>query len=289
MNLNSKNRRWIILLIGVVISLMLWRVIFALPEQGVLEVCFLNVGQGDSILINNHNGKQLLIDGGPGAKIKDEIGDCQPFYDRTIEVVLLTHPHYDHVSGLRWILENYRVDQVYFSGLEYNTNTYQEFEDTTGANSVPMSKIVAGDKLALGDKVRLEILYPQAALKLKSLKNANNTSIVAKLYYADSSFLFTGDIEKDLQEQILKQKGGLLEADVLKVPHQGSSDAACPSFYKRVSPFVSVISVGADNPYGHPDREALNLLKYSSVLRTDKHGTIQIFTDGKNWDIVTEK
>lgn len=269
---------------GLILAFLLFRLFFALPTPGVLEVCFFDVGQGDSILINHFNGNQILIDGGPGGKIKGEIGKCQPFYDRTIEWVILTHPHFDHLSGLNWVLSNYKVEKVLHSGTNHSSNTYQEFKKILEEKQILTKAIEKSKKIDLKEGVHLDNF---SVFNPDDLDNLNNASIVSKLTYASSTILFTADAEKELQEKLLEQ-GVNVKADILKVPHQGARDGAWKKFLKEVAPKTAVLSVG-ENSYGHPHEEALKLYRNMKLFRTDQDGTIRVFTDGKGWEIETEK
>lgn len=284
---NSPKTRWWFIFVLCFVAFSLWRVIFALPQIGVMQVCFFDIGQGDAILINHFNGNQVLIDGGPGEKIKEELGKCQPFYDRTLEAILLTHPDYDHLSGLIWILENYHVKRVFSSGLKKDIKTYKLFQKVIKDKGVPISYLRGGEVLDLGNKARLNILFPFPNTEVWAIKNPNNASVISRLIYGESSFLFTGDAEKDLEKKLTERKLNV-KADILKVPHQGSRDAAWDRFLEAVDPKASIISVGAHNPYGHPHQQTLRLLKETQLLRTDLQGTIKIFTDGKRWEINTD-
>lgn len=280
----DKKIKWGFLGVGLILAFLLFRLIFALPTPGVLEVCFFDVGQGDSILINHFNGNQILIDGGPGGKIKEEIGKCQPFYDRTIETVILSHPHFDHLSGLNWILTNYNVENVLRLDIEYDSGTYKKFKKILKEKRIPAEGIERKELVELSNGAFLQNF---SFLSEGRLDNFNNASIVSKLTYASSTILFTADAEKELQEKLLEE-GVNVRADILKVPHQGARDGAWKKFLKEVAPKTAVLSVG-ENSYGHPHKEALKLYRNMKLFRTDQNGTIRVFTDGKNWEIETER
>lgn len=280
----DKKTRWGLLSAALVLAFLLLRLIFSLPTPGVLEVCFLDVGQGGAILVDHYNGNQVLIDGGPGEEIKDEIGKCQPFYDRTIETVVLTHPHFDHLAGLNWVLANYNIEKILHSGTDHDSNTYKEFKKILKEKEIPTKVIAEKKKIGLKEGADL---YNFSYFKADNLDNLNNASIVSKLVYASSTILFTSDAERELQKELL-EKGIDLKADILKIPHQGARDAAFEEFLREVAPKTAVLSVG-ENSYGHPHEETLELYRNIKLLRTDKVGTIRVLTDGEDWRIKTER
>lgn len=280
----DKKTKWGLLGSALVLVFLLWRLIFAFPTPGVLEVCFFDVGQGEAILVNHFTGKQVLIDGGPDKEIKDEIGKCQPFYDRTIETMILTHPHFDHLSGLNWVLTNYKVGKVFHLGKDHDSNTYKEFKKILEEKQIPTKTIEKSEKIDLKEGASL---HNFTSFKVDNLDNLNNASIVSKLTYGSSSMLFASDAEKELQKKLIKDDVDL-KADILKIPHQGARDAAFEDFLKEVAPKTAVLSIG-ENPYGHPHQETLELYQNIELLRTDQEGTIRVFTNGKDWEIETER
>lgn len=280
----DKRAKWKFLAGVLFFAFLLWRVILAFPTPGVLQICFFDVGQGEAILVNHFTGEQVLIDGGPGNKIKDEISKCQPFYDRTIETVILTHPHFDHLSGLNWVLTNYNVEKLLYLAKDYDSNTYREFKEILKEKQIPAERIERKKLVELNERAFLQNF---SFLVEDSLENLNNASIVSKLTYGSSTVLFTADAEKELQKKLL-EKGVNVKADLLKVPHQGARDAAFEKFFQEVAPKIAVLSVG-ENSYGHPHKETLKLYQNIELLRTDQEGTIRVYTDGRSWEIVTEK
>jgi competence protein ComEC len=246
-----------------------------------LEVYFFNVGQGDSELIFQE-GHTILIDGGPDASVISELSKALPVLSRKIDVIILTHPHADHVSGLVDILKRYEVGAVMGSGVVYNTPEYNAFLEEIKNQKIPFILAEAGEKIKIGDLGQLTILHPFDLNFLgKSPTNIHDSMVVARFDFGKESFLFAGDAENDLENNLVF-KGVDVKADVLKVGHHGSKNSSPPIFLKKVSPQFSVIEVGKNNIYHHPaDITLRNLAAIGSeILRTDLNGTIKFLSDG---------
>jgi len=247
--------------------------------QPRLIIWFFDVGQGDAIFIESPSGEQMLIDGGPGSVVLNKLGGFLPFWDRTIDDVLLTHPHEDHVEGLVEAVDRYHVQNVYTTGVDYGTSSEHEFErrisDTELVTIVdrPMT-------IDLGAGVTFELIAPQTSLQKTHVKDVNDASIVGILRYGETSILLTGDIGNDAELQFIPFLHEPI--DVLKVGHHGSRYSTSTSLLEATHPHVGVISVGAKNDYGHPHQETLDrLARFGvSILRTDQNGDIRLLSDG---------
>ena len=241
-----------------------------------LQVVFLDVGQGDAILISEGE-KQILIDGGmSGQKLLEKLGEYVPFWDRKIDVVIATHPDADHISGLVDVLKNYSVDEVIESGAESQSQVFGTMEKIISDKKVEKQIARRGMKIKLSDDANLEIFSPTDAIVTGLKKDdTNSASIVAKLTYGENSFLFTGDFPLELENQLVSANLPL-SSEVLKVSHHGSKSATSVQFLDYVKPRDAVISVGKDNRYGHPTAEVLNRLKSKQlkILRTDILGDV---------------
>jgi competence protein ComEC len=238
-----------------------------------LEVIFLDVGQGDSILIQKGT-KQILIDGGPSGKTElAKIGQYLPYNDREIEIVVATHPDKDHIQGLVEVARNYQIDKVLLTGAEKDTEVFKEWKDVLSYNKTEALEISKGTEVKFED-VDMKILHPQAKVDA-SVGDANNSSIVARLDYGENSFLFTGDIESPAEKEIL-ESGENIDVDVLKIAHHGSKYSSSEAFLDEASPEEAIISVSKNNSYGHPTREVLDALQKRNIriLRTDENGDI---------------
>lgn len=248
-----------------------------------LRVAVLDVGQGDAILIRTPQEQNILIDGGPGSAVLERLAEQLPFYDRTVDLLILTHPHADHVNGLVDVLRRYTVRRVLYTGALHTSQKYLDFLALIRDRGIPLEIVDAPRDIMLGGGIDLRLLYPLRSFRDESVQELNDTSIVAKLSYGDSSFLFTGDAEAVVERELLERDTAVLNADVLKVGHHGSDSSSTGAFLDAVSPDYAAISVGAGNRYGHPHASTLDKLRRRGVriFRTDEDGTIVFVTDGK--------
>ena len=201
---------------------------------------------------------------------------------RTIDVVMLTHPEHDHIAGLLEVLKRYKVDFILWTGALRDTAEYDEWKRLIESEASYIEIAQAGQKI-ITPKAVINILYPFENLENKEVKNSNNTSIIGRLVFGSTAFIFTGDAYKSVERKLVNG-GVIVESDVLKVGHHGSKTSTSKELLETVSPEIAVISVGKDNTYGHPHEETLEVLaEYGiKVLRTDQTGDIKIVSDGKN-------
>jgi competence protein ComEC len=244
-----------------------------------LVVWVFDIGQGDSIFIESPTGKQFLIDGGPDRAVLRKLSDVLPFWDRTLDAVLLTHPHADHVAGLVETLAQYDVAQAYTTGATSNTAVQHAFEADL-SDGAPQT-VTADHRMSvdLGGGATLDILYPSAPVD-HTPDDPNLTSIVALLTYGDTTMLLMGDMPVAHEMEIADAIDG--PVDILKVGHHGSGGSTSEDFLADVAPRYGVISVGAVNDYGHPHPNTLERLARHRVqlFRTDLDGDIRITSDG---------
>ena len=259
-----------------------WSVVYDLNRVQALQVNFFDVGQGDSIFIETPYGYQILIDGGPSDIVLEKLGGVMNFWDKSIDVVVLTHPDHDHIAGLIEVLKKYEVSLVLWNGLLKETGESDEWERLLQEESIESKIIYSGYKINT-PMVIFDILYPFESLEGVEMNNANNSSIVLSVVFGDTSFLLTGDVEISVEKEII-ENGDLVSSDVLKVAHHGSKTSSLEEFIKIVDPSIAVISVGENNSYNHPYPTVLELLdKYDiNILRTDLVGDIKIISDGEN-------
>ncbi|OIP75767.1 MAG: hypothetical protein AUK07_00975 [Parcubacteria group bacterium CG2_30_36_21] len=263
-----------------------WQALFNLEKDRHLEVSFFDIGQGDAIFIETPHKHQILIDGGPSSAILEKLAKEMPFWDRTIDLVILTHPEKDHLAGLLEVLERYEVKQILWTGIIRQTAEYNKWQELIKKEKAKITIAQAPQKIKAG-RVFLSILYPFESLEGGEFKNSNDTSIISRLIFGNNSFLFTGDATKSVEKKILSKCGEkvncLLDSDVLKVSHHGSKTSSSEEFLKEVSPEIAIISCGKDNIYGHPHSETLEIFKKYDieVLRTDINGDIKIISDGE--------
>lgn len=247
-----------------------------LPDDR-LNIAMLDVGQGDSILITTPGHLRILVDGGPDLSLLERLGEELPFFARRIDLLVLTHPDADHITALPAVLARYDVKKVLLSGIDVISSNYAAFLDALRASGAEILIAEADHDLDLGQGVMLDILWPRSSLFGQEMKDVNNTSIVAKLTWKNQSILLTGDIQEDVEEELLKE-GNDLAADILKVPHHGSKTSSSTGFLLAVHPQLALISVGRDNAFGHPHPEVL--ARYSAlgipVQRTDQRNTLHV-------------
>lgn len=229
----------------------------------------------------NHN--QVLIDGGPDNSILSKLGRAMPFYDRTIELIVSTHPDSDHLAGLVEVMKNYEIGAILTNGRDCASAICQEFNRIVKRKNIKTTVADIGQKIDFGYGAKMDILLPNRPSKDTAVKNEdNNLSIISRLAYGADSFLFTGDAEAK-EEAELASVWPDLKTEVLKVAHHGSKNSTSELFLDKIKPKLSVISVGAKNRYGHPRPETLEKLKKigAAILRTDLGGDIKLESEGK--------
>lgn len=268
---------WLIAPLAMAVSL--WGVSLLGQPSGLLRVAFLDVGQGDAILIQTPSGVKVLIDGGPSPQLlAQRLGEQLPFWERSIDLVILSHPQADHLTGLTEVVSRYAVGQV-VEATGATSPLYQEWQRLLAQRQIPQVRVQAGSTIEVGDGLRLQVLHPQALPSTLSEGEINEASVVLRLELGEVSFLFTGDIGERGQAELLR-RGTELSATVLKVPHHGSAASLSAEFLAAVSPQVAIISVGKDNPFGHPHPDTLSRLGGRPLWHTDERGTIEVSTDG---------
>jgi competence protein ComEC len=264
-----------LLLILLVLTIILANVIFHSQSQK-LAVVFLDVGQGDAVLISQGS-QQILIDGGPNGQLAlEKLGKYIPFWDRNIEVIIATHPDQDHIDGLIDVMEKYDVAQVIDNGVSSDSQVYKKFKETIKNKNIKELEGRAGVKIKISDLAELEILAPDGNQPKNNPKDTNLSSIVSKLTCKEKTFFLTGDLPFEGEEALMKS-GADISSKILKVAHHGSKYATSEEFLSRVSPNEAVVSVGKNNRYGHPATEALERLSSRGIkiLRTDETGDIE--------------
>jgi len=274
-----------ILLSLLILNVLVFPFVIFLSFGAYLEVSFFDIGQGDSIFIEIPGDYQVLIDGGPSySKVLDSLSSEMPFNDKEIDLVVLSHPESDHMTGLLSVLENYKVDNILWTGIEKDGEKFEAWKRMIKEEGANIYYANLGDKIIMGDVI-MEVISPFNLLAGERVKNVNDTAVVLKLQYNDSSFLFTGDISSKIEEELND-----VDIDVLKVAHHGSKYSTSNDFLEKTSPLISVIQVGK-NSYGHPTEEVLTRLDNFGikVLRNDLNGNIKIVSDGINYKIITNK
>jgi competence protein ComEC len=272
-------------------AVLVWLAVLQLPD-GRLHVAFLDVGQGDAIFVTLPQGRQILVDGGPSpTALASALGHQMPFWDRSIDVVVMTHPDSDHITGLVDVLDRYQVGGWLDNGRAGDDDLYAECLARLAGSHLSARAVHSGDRLDLGDGLALEVVHPPLEPPSGSWSGTNNDSLVLRLVWGQSSFLLTGDLEAEAEQWLLRS-GQALGSTVLKVAHHGSGGSSTAAFLAAVNPRYAVISVGADNRFGHPDPDVLQRLVglgSTQVLRTDESGTVEFTTDGRQLWVETER
>lgn len=260
----------------------------ASSKDGLLKIYFFDIGQGDSIFIETPSGHQVLIDGGPDNRVLQKLGEAMPFYDRDIDLVVLSHPHADHLAGLVEVLNRYDVKNILEAKEDYKSPDFKAWRETANFEGARIIEAIAGLEVDLGNDLKMKVIYPFESLKGTTVKNPNDSSVVIILQYKDLKVLFPGDIELRGERKMLF-KGINIGADVLKVAHHGSKTSSMEEFLSAVSPEVAVIQVGAKNRYGHPTPEVLERLENYGIryYRNDIDGDIKLVSDGERYQILT--
>lgn len=273
-----RNARLMLLLVLIGISGLIWYAVISF-ERNELKIVFLDVGQGDAIYIEAPNGNQMIIDGGPDGSILRELGEVMPFFDRSIDVLMVSNPDADHFAGFVDVLERFEVGYVIEPGTKSETKVYALFEEKI--KEEPASKIIVrrGMKIDLGSGVVFTVLFPDRDV---SGVTPNDGSIIGKLTYGETSIMFTGDTTEKIEEYLVSLDGALLDSDLLKVAHHGSHTSSAEDFVRAVSPTAAIISAGEGNRYGHPHADVLNTFEKFGieVFGTYEKGRVTILSDG---------
>lgn len=280
--------------------LVVWGAVLSYPDSKV-HLIFCDVGQGDAILVT-YGKNQILIDAGPNRQGLNCLSENMPFWDKTLELVILTHPEADHMAGLISVFEQYQVGKLIANSLASETGVFSNLRAKVIEKQIAVYSPENGDKIQVG-KLEFKILFPFEKLGdeivwkdkrnfkilgISTQEKFNETAIVTELDFGDFKALLTGDIGMQTEREINDELG---RVNVLKVAHHGSKGSTSEQFLNQVSPSLAVISAGFANRYGHPSGEVLDRLKSKSirVLRTDLDGTVEVVTDGKKWGVKSLK
>lgn len=273
--------------VGILILILLVVVasLFRGEAPGRLSLYALDVGQGDALLITEGD-TQILIDGGPrGDVLLKELTRILPAHDRTIELVVLTHPQADHMAGLIDVLERYTVAQVLTPHVTYDSALFESWQETLQKKRVPVVSAHLGQIIYL-QNAALQVLYPFKGLQGTLMDNdeVNDASLVLKLVYGTTTALLTGDAELKTEFDLVRARINL-ESDILKVGHHGSRTSSSSMFLDAVDPRLALISLGRNNTFGHPHKEVLNRFNGKEIIvyRTDLDETIHMTSNGVRW------
>ncbi|OGO40110.1 MAG: DNA internalization-related competence protein ComEC/Rec2 [Chloroflexi bacterium RBG_16_57_8] len=282
--------KWVITPLATLATLV-WLTASTIPDND-LHVSFLDVGQGDAILIERGH-LQILVDGGPDPQATLlELSEKMPFWDRTIEMVVLTHPHADHLTGLVEVLRRYRVKHVLSPDLADDSPLFAEWKRLIDERGIRHETATSGQVISFGDHMAVSVLNPRAPVLAGTGSDVDNNGVVLRVNAGRVSFLLTADIMQAAEMELITRRAGL-DSTVLKVAHHGSASSTSEEFLAVVSPQIAVISVGAENGYGHPNEAVVSLLAEhlgsQNIYRTDENGAIEFITNGERLWVRTER
>lgn len=270
----------ILIAVGVLITanFFIWYAVSA-AERDTLTVAFFDVGQGDSIFIESPTGVQVLLDGGPDNGVLAQLGSVMPFYDHSIDMLIVSNPDKDHFAGLVDVLKRYSIQNVLEPGTVTDTEIYKIFKDAVREEGIEPAIARRGMVIDLGGGVSLQILFPDRDV---SGLSTNDGSVVAKLVYGDTSFMLSGDTTKNIEEYLTLLDGKNLDVDVLKLAHHGSKTSSSDVFLGATTPKYAIVSAGKENRYGHPHQEVIDRLNALNVkiLGTYEMGTVVFESNG---------
>lgn len=273
-----QHARWGILAVLLTGTAIVWYAVYMEGGDGMLRVTMLDVGQGDAIFIRTPNGNQILVDGGPGRTVLGELSKVMPFYDRSIDMLILSHPHADHLEGLVEVLKRYRVGTVVVPGTHTASGVYKEWKHLLSSLQVNVVLGKRGMRILADEHVALDVLLP-----IQNLPDVSEHEgmLVALLRYGETEVFFAGDMEERLERYLLTL-GKLPDTEVLKVGHHGSQTSSSVALLSALKTDYALISVGEGNRYGHPNQEVLDRFSLMDipVFRTDQNGAMVVASDG---------
>lgn len=275
--------RWYFLAFLVLASIILCFVVLHEDRRGIMTVAFLDIGQGDSIFIESPTGTQVLVDGGPGRNLMKAIPKVLPFYDRSVDMIVVTNPDKDHYEGFIGFLRKYSTDVVLEPGTSNPSGTYKALEDEIIQKKIPKIVALKGQEIDLGGGAYLEVVFPDRDV---SGLSSNDGSIVMKLVYGKTSVMLQGDSTTKIEEYLVS-KGENIQSDILKAGHHGSRTSSSEVYVAAVKPKWTIISSGVDNSYGHPHKETLETMNKFGIETFDtcNNGTIIFKSDGNEFKL----
>ena len=248
-----------------------------------LTVSFLDVGQGDAILIETQDGFEMLVDGGPNATVLRALSKQRSFFDREIDVVVTTHPDLDHIGGLVDVLKRYKVQTILRTENENDKSAAEAFAAAAQKEKAEEILADAGQVLQLGASTTIQIFSPTGD---ERQWESNTSSIVLRVVYGNTSFMLTGDAPQEIEDYLVKTYGAQLDSDVLKLGHHGSKTSSSDAWLDTVTPTYAIVSAGIDNRYGHPHQDVMQRVFARNIQtsHTGTDGTITFYSDGtKVW------
>ena len=283
---------WQIPAIVVVAAVLIWAAVLYVPS-GTLKVVFADIGQGDMTVITTPGGRRIVVDGGPdGVRAAGVLDAESPFWDRSVDLVVLTHPHADHVSGLTEIARRYKIDRILERRQEFDSAEYADWTKLAQSTNAEIIQAMPGMSLAFDDGVSIHVLGPPDPMLVGTDSDVDNGSVVVRVVYGAVDFLITGDLFHEGERWMLRS-GQPLASDVLKVGHHGSKTSSTDEFLRAVAPTAAVISVAQENRFGHPDRTTMERLRRvvrdSQLFLTSDRGSVTFHTDGATLRVGTSR
>lgn len=294
----SKKTNFVFFIL-LILVIFIWALVLS-PDHGgfvavnlntELRVDFINVGQGDAILVRTPKGKAYLIDGGNNVTVTDarrEGRELVQNYLRSLKIgkldgVVVANWHNEHLGGLIPVLRLFDVEQVYETPASFNSDAWKSYDDICKKSRIKRTSLKAGDVLEWGNELFVQVLHPEKATKGKSYSDMNNMSLVLLLRYGKVQILLPGDIEEDGEREVMKYGEGI-RSQIIKVPHHGADTSDYLSFLKMVAAEAGVILVGRDNPFHHPSPRTLSHYEQTGtkLYRTDRQGNIRLHVGGKD-------
>ncbi len=246
-----------------------------------LEVSFLDIGQGDAVLIQTPDGFEMLVDGGPNAAVLRELAKRRSFFDKEIDVVVSTHPDLDHIGGLVDVLKRYQVGTIVMTTNEGESGAATAFTESVPQEGAEVVFADAGQTISLGKEVVVQIFAPTGD---ESKLESNTASIVLRVVYGNTSFMLTGDAPQEIEDYLVRTYGTQLDSDVLKLGHHGSKTSTSDLWLDTVTPTYAVVSAGLDNRYGHPNQDVMQRVFKRNIQtsHTGTDGTVTFQSDGQS-------
>lgn len=272
------NLKWFLAAGFLIFSMGIFIVSLRAEDKELLEITFLDVGQGDAILITSPSGEQMLVDAGPGPTILRSLAKELSFFDRYIDIVVATHADRDHIGGFPAIFDRFKIDYILKTNASSETDIYETFESTLEKEDSLEILAKRGVVIDLGSGVFAQVLFPNR----EEAPLGNEGSVVLQIVYGEVSAILTGDAPISVEKFLLFQDGESLKSNILKAGHHGSKTSTYPAFVSSVSPLYAIISAGENNSYGHPSPEVLETLNLAGVVTygTYKEGSITFVSDG---------
>jgi len=258
----------------------------SLPPEN-LRVSFLDVGQGDAILIQTPQQQRILVDAGPVGNILLPLGEELGFFEKKINLVIITHPDADHIAGFAEVLRRYKVENILLTGIVGESAWYQDLLQQIAQQKIHTIIADENTDFDFGGGVIVDTLYPLENLAGKKVADTNATSITTRITFGKTSLLLTGDLDIAGEKDLLAT-GVSLQADVLKLGHHGSHTSNSVEWLQAVNPEIAVVSAGKDNQFGHPHVDVIERLKGKKILSTMGSGNLDLASDGKSWQITSK-